>query len=426
MRAEIVSVGTELLMGQITDTNAVAMSRSLAELGISLYRRTTVGDNHDRLLSALQAALQENDIVLTIGGLGPTEDDITRDVLAEAMGDPLHLDEGIAEILRRFFAERNVQITESNLRQAMVPVYGRSLDNPNGTAPGLLFEKNGKIGISLPGPPSEFLPMLANHVVPYLRQKTGGARTIRSKTVRVCGIGEGNAEDKIRDLLRDERVTIAPYAKTGEVHFRVSCLTDDVAEADKLIEARISLMRERLGDHIYGFDEQTLEDAIVGLLKRLGKTVAVAESCTGGLLASRITSVPGCSAVFPGGVVSYSNEAKIRFLGVSSVVLQEHGAVSQITAEEMARNVRIRFNADYGISITGIAGPDGGSEEKPVGMVWIAISDKERTDAYATRQMGGRADIRYRSSQTALTLLRDKLLFLEKKEEKVRENREKS
>lgn len=408
MRAEIISVGTELLLGQITDTNAVALSKSLSELGVNLYRRTTVGDNHSRLLVALHSALEDNDVVITIGGLGPTEDDITRDTLAEAIGDTLRRDEAIEAKLTDFFQTRNVPMTESNLRQAMVPTHGRSLDNPNGTAPGLLFEKNGKIAIALPGPPGEFLPMLQNHVIPYLSAKTGGRRTIRSKVVRVCGIGEGLAEDRIRPLLRDDKVTVAPYAKTGEVHFRVSCMTDNPEEADRLIDEKIVRMREKLGDHIYGFDEETLEMVVVHTLMERGWSVSTAESCTGGMLAERITSVPGSSAVFPGSVVTYSNRMKTELLNIPENVLDRVGAVSREVAEGMAKSVRERFHADFGVGITGIAGPDGGSPDKPVGLVWIAIADKDSVVSERNQYLGIRREVRFRSTQTALTMLRDR------------------
>ena len=238
MRAEIVSVGTELLLGQIVDTNAAYVAKALSEVGIAVYRRVTVGDNMERLLAALRQALDESDIVLTIGGLGPTMDDITRDGLALAFEDELHLDEGIAQRLRDFFALRNAPLLESNLRQAMVPTNGRALDNPNGTAPGLLFEKDGKIGIALPGPPNEFIPMVENIVLPYLRAKTGNVGTIRSLALRVAGMGESLVEDKVKDLMLDANPTVAPYAKVGEVHLRVTARADTAEEADALIAER--------------------------------------------------------------------------------------------------------------------------------------------------------------------------------------------
>lgn len=413
MRAEVVSVGTELLLGQIVDTNAAYLARVLSDLGISLYRRTTVGDNMDRLLAALLRALNDADIVITIGGLGPTMDDITRDGLAAAMGDTLRMDEAIAERLRRFFRSRGMPVLESNLRQAMVPTHGRALDNPNGTAPGLLFEKDGKIGIALPGPPNEFIPMVENHVAPYLREKTGNVGTIRSKVLRVVGVGESVAEDKLKDLMQDANPTVAPYAKVGEVHLRVTAKADTAEAAERLIAERAALVRERLGDAIYGEDEETLEQAVVALLKVRGQTVATAESCTGGLVAQRITDVPGSSAVFPGGVVVYSNEAKTDLIGVPAEMLARVGAVSPEVGQALAEGARRRFAADYGIGITGIAGPDGGTPEKPVGLVYMAVAHEGGCDVEQANFIGSRQIVRHRASTTALNMLRLRALTQE-------------
>lgn len=409
LRAEIVSVGTELLMGQTVDTNAAKLGRDLSELGVAVYRRTTVGDNHDRLLTALRAALADNDIVITIGGLGPTMDDITRDVLAEALGDTLRYDEEIARRLTTFFRARHIEMPESILRQAMVPTQGRPLDNPNGTAPGLLFEKDGKIGIALPGPPNEFNPMVDNHVVPYLRSKSGGT-TIFSRTLRICNMGESMVEERVKDLMMEDNPTVAPYAKTGEVHLRVSAKADDRATAQQMVEERVAEIQRRLGDHLYAFDDEPLEAAVVRLLASRGLTIATAESCTGGQLAGRITDVSGSSRVFPGGAVTYSNEVKTDLVGVPTDLLAQHGAVSAEVAEAMARGARERFGTDFGIGITGIAGPDGGSPEKPVGLVYIAIADADGVKVERNKFIGGRKDIRYRSTQFALVMLRDRVL----------------
>ena len=409
MRAEIVSVGTELLLGQIVDTNAARLARALSEVGVSVYRRTTVGDNHDRLLNALKTALAESDAVFTIGGLGPTDDDITRETLAEAMGDTLRHDEEIAHRLKAFFRLRKLPLLESNLKQAMVPTHGRSLDNPNGTAPGLLFEKDGKLGIALPGPPNEFDPMVENHVIPYLRHKTGGA-TIRSRTLRVCGMGESMVEDRVKDLMTSVNPTVAPYAKLGEVHLRVTAKADSEAAADSMVAELASRVAERLGDLVYGYDEETLESSVVTLLRERGKTIATAESCTGGLLASRITEVPGSSDVFPGGVVSYSNEAKTDLVSVPAELIAAHGAVSSQVAAKLAEGARGRFASDFGIGITGVAGPGGGTPQKPVGLVYIGIADSEGVHVEESHFTGSRQVIRYRSSQTALVLLRSRLL----------------
>lgn len=410
MRAEIVSVGTELLLGQIVDTNAAHLARALAEAGVSVYRRTTVGDNPHRLLAAFHQALAESDIVFAIGGLGPTQDDITRETLAEAMGDSLHEDARIAHRLKAFFRQRGIRMSDNNLRQAMVPTNGRPLHNPNGTAPGLLFEKDGKIAIALPGPPNEFIPMVRDHVIPYIREKTGGRGTIRSRTLRICGMGESLVEERVRDLMSGENPTVAPYAKTGEVHLRVSAFADDAETADRLIQSKVSEIQERLESFIYGYDDDPLESAVVRLLESNGWTVATAESCTGGMLASRITEVPGSSRVFPGGVVNYSNEAKTDLVYVPAELIQAHGAVSPEVAEALARGASRRFCTSFGVGITGIAGPDGGTPEKPVGLVYIAIADSEGVRVEKNHFIGNRHDIRYRSAQYALVVLRDRIL----------------
>ncbi|HZO88529.1 MAG TPA: competence/damage-inducible protein A [Chthonomonadaceae bacterium] len=406
MRAEVVSVGTELLLGQIVDTNAAYLARVLSDLGISLYRRTTVGDNMERLVAALRQALADADVVITIGGLGPTMDDITRDGLAEAMGDTLHTDPEIAERLRQFFTSRGMTVLESNLRQALVPAHGRAIDNPNGTAPGLLFEKESKIGIALPGPPNEFIPMVDNHVVPYLRQKTGNVGTIRSLVLRIAGMGESQVEDKVKDLMLDSNPTVAPYAKVGEVHLRVTAKADTAEEADRMIAARAALVRARLGEAIYGENDDPLEKAVVAVLKEHGKTVATAESCTGGLVAQRITDISGSSAVFLGGVVAYSNAAKTAFVGVPAEMIARVGAVSPEVAQALAEGARSRFGADYGIGITGIAGPEGGTPEKPVGLVYIGIAYPGGCEVDKSNYIGSRQIVRYRASQTALNMLR--------------------
>ncbi len=444
MRAEIVSVGTELLLGQIVDTNAAYLARVLSEIGVSVFRRVTVGDNHARLLDALQQALAESDVVVTVGGLGPTEDDITRETLAEAMGDTLERDEATAHRLQAFFRSRGIRMAQSNLKQALKPMHGRLIDNPNGTAPGLIFEREldafndapsgeatppnpkseirnpksihtdarpGKIAMALPGPPNEFIPMVDNHVAPYLRAITGGG-TIRSRTLRITGMGESSVEEKVLDLTHVDNPTVAPYAKLGEVHLRVTARASDIETAGRMIEERVKLLLERLGNRVYGFDDETLEAATVKLLTNARLTVATAESCTGGLLASRITDVPGSSLVFPGGVVNYSNESKTDLVYVPAEMIAEHGAVSAEVAQALAKGAITRFKSDFGIGITGVAGPDGGTPEKPVGLVYIAVAGADRVKIEKARFIGSRKDIRWRSAQTALTMLRDRVLEL--------------
>jgi nicotinamide-nucleotide amidase len=409
VKAEIVSVGTELLLGQIVDTNAAYLCRALSEAGIGVYRRTTVGDNPERLRAALRQALDTADVVFTIGGLGPTMDDITRDVLSEVTGVPLALDEGIADRLRAFFISRGLSVLDSQLRQAYVPVHGRALPNPNGTAPGLLFDVPPKLAIALPGPPGEFIPTLDNEVMPILRIRTGGA-TIRSRVVRVCGLGEAAVEDRVKDLMLGGNPTVAPYAKTGEVHLRITAHASSAEEAESLLAPVVEEIGRRLGGHVYALDDETLEAAAVRLLRSRAITLAVAESCTGGTLAGRITDISGSSEVFLGGVVAYSNKAKVDLLGVPPDLIEAHGAVSREVAEAMATGVRGRLGADIGIGITGIAGPGGGTPDKPVGLVWIGLARADGAVAERNAYIGIRRDVRTKATQTALTMLRDGLM----------------
>ncbi|GIV04772.1 MAG: putative competence-damage inducible protein [Fimbriimonadales bacterium] len=404
MTVEIVSIGTELLLGQIVDTNAAWLSARLAEVGVEVYRRTTVGDNLTRIVTALREALERADGVIAIGGLGPTDDDLTREAFANIMGEPLVLDAGEAERLKAFFAARGRAITERQLRQAMRPASAQPIPNPNGTAPGLYAEWNGKLMFALPGPPNEFVPMATDAVLPRLAERTGG-RVIRSRVVRLCGIGESDAEAQLSDLILSENPTLAPLAKLGEVHFRITARADSPDVAEQMIAQMEHAVRERLGAFIFGVDETTLEQAVVQRLIEAGQSLAVAESCTGGLLGHRITSVPGSSEVFLGGVISYSNSLKEALLGVPRRVLETHGAVSEPTARAMAEGVRERLGSWWGIGITGIAGPSGGTPDKPVGLVYISISDPTATVVKSQVFPGDRATVKYRATQYALWLL---------------------
>jgi nicotinamide-nucleotide amidase len=404
MNAEIVSIGTELLLGQIVDTDAAFLSQRLAEIGVGIYRRATVGDNLQRVVSMLQESLDRADILVTIGGLGPTEDDLTREAIAQVLNEPLVQDEAIAAHLQEMFARRNFPLTGNQLRQAMRPACARPIPNPHGTAPGLVAEKNGKIVFALPGPRNEFEPMVLNHVIPPLAKKTGGA-VIRSRVLRFCGIGEGALEEQVKDLLQTDNPTVAPLAQLGEVHLRITARASSAEESTRLIEIKEQALRERAGKYIYGIDNTTLEEAVVNMLRENKQSLATAESCTGGLLSSRITDIPGSSDVYLGGVVSYSNALKISLLGVPEEVLNSVGAVSEETAQAMAEGARQRFGAYWSISITGIAGPGGGTEEKPVGLVYIALSDPQQTVVRRYDQIGDRKTIKWRSTQLALTML---------------------
>ena len=406
MKAEIISVGTELLLGDIVDTDAVFLAQMLSKLGISLHFRSTVGDNTERLKETLRLAFSRADLVLTIGGLGPTLDDLTKEVVAEVLEVEFTEDTSHRSWLEgRMQGRENIPI--SFWKQALVPKQGRGLPNPTGTALGALFEVAGKTAICLPGPPNELIPMAEQSVEPYLREKTTGSpAVIQSKTLRIVGIGETEIEARVKDLMASGNPTVAPYAKTGEVHLRITARAGSQDAAYSLIEPVESALRERLGDVVYGVDGETLESTVVGLLKLLGQTVAFAESCTGGLLAKRITDVPDASQVFGLGLVTYSNEAKTEFLGVPEELIRQVGAVSPEVAKAMAVGVLGASKADIGISVTGIAGPGGGSAAKPVGTVHIGLAWEGNVISEHSHLLGGRADIAARASQNALALLR--------------------
>lgn len=406
MTAEIVSVGTELLMGQIADTNAQMLGRMLPELGITHQCRQTVGDNLGRLTEALTLALRRSDIVFTIGGLGPTEDDLTRDGIAAALGVELVHDPEIEAGIRKIFEDRRLSWTDSQRRQAMRPECAEVLDNPNGTAPGLFCRHEGKIVVAMPGPKGEFGPMVA-----LVREKLGqGDTVIHSRILRVAGLGESSIEDRIRAELGSSNPSVAPYAKPGEVHLRLTARAASTEEADAMLDPLEARIRGKLGDSVFGVDDQTLESVVLAMLRQTGQTLAVAESCTGGGLGARITSVEGASDVFAGGVISYSNHAKAVLLDVPFDVLEGPGAVSEACARAMAAGARAALGTDWAVSITGIAGPGGGSDAKPVGTVWIGIEGPDHGKAHGFKFRGTREDIRGRSTQMALTLLRRALL----------------
>lgn len=411
MRAEIISVGTELLLGQIIDTNAPYLSRSLSALGIDVFYRVTVGDNTARLAETLERAFSRADLVITIGGLGPTQDDLTKETIAEVLGEPMVIDPESEKAILDFFDRRSLPIAQSNLKQALKPESGTAIPNSVGTAPGIIVEKNGKIAIALPGPPSEFVPMVEKSLVPYLSHKTSGARTvIVSRSLRVVGIGESAAEEKVKDLLANANPTLAPYAKSGEVELRITAKAPDEATARSMNAELEQKVRERLGDFVYGVDEDTLESVVVRMLVERKLKLALAESCTGGLISHRVTNIPGSSDTYLAGIVSYSNTAKTRFLDVPEEMLREHGAVSQEVAEAMANGAATRSGADIAVGVTGIAGPGGGSPQKPVGLVYIGLKTPEGVSV--TKNLFGvsRQEIKLRASQAALNLIRMWLL----------------
>lgn len=410
MVVELISVGTELLLGNIVNTNAAYLSEKCAGLGLSCYHQSVVGDNEGRLKETLRLALDRSDIVILSGGLGPTKDDLTKEVTAKVFGKALYEDAHTKERIAGYFARmRSGQVTENNWKQAMVPEGARVVDNHNGTAPGLIIEEDGKTAILLPGPPNEIKPMFERDIVPFLRSLE--PEGIYSKMVKLCAIGESKAESMVSDLMENQsNPTIAPYAKTGEVHFRVTARAADEDEADRLMEPVIRELYQRFGGKIYTTSEEVaLEDAVVNLLEEKGLTLTTAESCTAGLLAGRIMNVAGASKVYNEGYITYSNEAKEKLLGVKHETLETYGAVSAQTAAEMAEGALRAANAAAAVSVTGIAGPDGGTKEKPVGLVYVGckVNGKMRTEEY--RFTGNRAKNREYAVARALTLLWEEL-----------------
>ncbi len=406
MNAEFIFVGTEILLGNILNTNAQFLSEQCAAIGISCYYQTVVGDNKERLRDAFLAAWNRSDCVFLSGGLGPTEDDLTKETVAESLGLELVTDNKALGKIREFFARHGYEMPKINEKQALVPKGSIVLYNENGTAPGIIIEKDGKIAILLPGPGNEFCPMYLNSVKPYLEKKSGCV--IVSKTVKMCGIGESAVDEKIRDLTeKGENPTVAPYAKTGEVHVRITAKAETEKEANKLIKPVVREMKNRFGDFIYTTDDETtLEKAVVELLLANHLTVSTVESCTGGLVAGRLINVPGVSEVLKLSYVTYSNKAKRKLLGIKKGILQKYTAVSPQVCEEMLKGASLINKADVVVSVTGLAGPDGGTEDTPVGTVYIGCSVKGKITVQKYIFSGNRAKIRENAVAYALILLR--------------------
>ena len=414
MVIEFIFVGTELLLGNIVNTNAAFLSEKCAALGLSCYFQTVVGDNEARLTEVLERAIERSDVVLLSGGLGPTEDDLTKETAAKVCGRALVMHEPSREMLKRFFETRGIELTDNNWKQAMIPEGAIVLDNPNGTAPGVIIETEYAKVILLPGPPNELCPMFEASVAPYLSGST--SLTICSRTVKICGVGESKAETVIKDLIDAQtNPTLATYAKTGEVHIRVTASASDGKEAMKLIKPVVKELKSRFGKAVYSTEEEiTLEKAVVDLLADRGLTLTCAESCTGGLLSGRIINVPGVSDVYKAGFVTYSDKAKHRLLGVKKSTLKQYGAVSPETAQEMAKGAARAAHADVAVSITGIAGPDGGTQDKPVGLVYIGCSVQGKVTVKKYQFFGNRNKVRESTVAAALTLLRKCVLEAEK------------
>lgn len=404
MICEIISVGTEVVTGDIIDTNAPYLSKELVSLGIDTMYRTSVKDDDKTILEVLNIAKKRADLIITIGGLGPTYDDFTKEEVAKVNNLKLIRSKEVEQKLKDYFEKTGRKITENNFRQADIIEGSSVIDNDNGTAPGILLEKDNKIFILFPGPPNELKPMFENKVKPYLKDKTG--KFILERCIKLSGIGESYVEEELKDLIeKDEKIIIATYAKVGEVHIKITSEGKTKEEAEEKLKPYFEKIEIRFSKYIYGYDDDTLSKKVVEYLKGKNLKVAFCESCTGGYISKTITDVPGASDVFDCGMVTYSNEIKTRLAGVSPIALKNNGAVSEEVASQMAKGIRTLSKADIGISVTGIAGPGGGTEEKPVGLVYMGISTKNTTVTKKLNFRGNREKIRLSTVNAVMSTL---------------------
>ncbi len=411
MNAEIIAVGTELLLGDILNTNAQYLAAQLAELGITVHYQTVVGDNAERLAGVLRAAKARARLLVVCGGLGPTEDDLTKQTAAQVYGDVLVEDAGELARIQAHFAALDRPMTDNNRRQALIPAHGGKFTNDNGTAPGILLQDGEKQAILLPGPPSELVPMFENRVLPWLRSQRSGA--LVSRWLHVIGIPESQLDVQLAPWLNAADPTTAIYAKTGEVHIRITARGEDESSAAAKADAAAQTLCVELGDAVYSTDGSDLESTVVRLLRQAGAHLALAESCTGGLLAQRITSVSGASDVFHCGIVSYSEEIKQKLLGIDAATLRRHTVYSAAVAAQMARGAAALAGAEYGVGVTGIAGPTGGLPDIPVGTVFIAVYSPQGTFVRRAFWLNRtRDDVRCRAATAALELVRRAVLGL--------------
>ena len=405
MKAEIITVGTEILLGDILNTNTHYLSNELANIGVDVYYQITVGDNEKRLLDQLEESFKRSDLVILTGGLGPTEDDLTKEVCAKYFNLDMKFHQPSWDKIVEIHNKMKRTATENNRKQAYFPVDSIILPNNHGTAPGCIMEKDNKTIIVMPGPPREMKPMFDDYVKPFLQKDSKDI--LKSKVIRIIGVGESKVENDLLDLIQKQvNPTIATYAKDGECTVRVTAKGKNNEEVDNLINPIVKEIKNRFKEAAYGEDETTIEDEVAKLLVENNLTIAVAESCTGGMVSSHLINYPGISSVFMEGCVTYSNEAKIMSLGVKEETLNSVGAVSEQCAKEMAEGVSRRHNTNIGISTTGIAGPEGGSEEKPVGLVYMGIKINGKTIVKKYIFNGDRQQIRYRACKTLLNDLR--------------------
>lgn len=405
MVAELISVGTEILLGEILNTDAQFLAAELSKIGVDVYHQVVVGDNAKRLKEALEQAYSRADVIIASGGLGPTPDDITKEVIADFCGEELVLHEESLKRMEDYFERMNRKMVKSNVKQAMMPKNAIVLKNNCGTAPGCIIEKDQKVVIMLPGPPSELTAMYKESVLPYLEKKAG--EKLYTKTFHIFGIGESAVAERFSEMMeKGTNPSLAPYAKTGEVHLRLAVKAKTPYEANEILEKASKELKDELGSFIYSEDGKSLNETAVSLLAKNKKTVSFAESCTGGLAAKMVTDVSGASSVLNESYITYANASKEKILGVKHKTIEENGVVSEQVAREMAEGVRRISGADIGVGITGIAGPTGATETKPLGLVYVAVSTEDETKAVELRLNGNRDKIRYLTCLNVFDMIR--------------------
>ena len=404
MIVEIISIGTELILGDLVDTNAAYIAQKITASGFNIHYMTTVGDNRDRMVDTLARAIKRSELIIITGGLGPTDDDLTREAIAESTGCPLQEEPELLQHLINYFEQRNYPMTANNHKQVLLPEGARVIQNKVGTAPGILLKKKGYTIIAMPGVPGEMKPMLTTEVIPYLKKYCNDL--IKSRVLKFFMIGESALETQLKDILEGQtNPTMALLAGRGEVKIRITAKAGSEQKADFLLNRAEEMIRERVDQYIYSNNDQDLAEVMGRLIEKKGLTLALAESCTGGLIGHRITDIPGSSAYFSGGMVTYSNQSKIEQLGVQAITLEKHGAVSRESVVEMAEGIRNKLSSDLGLAVSGIAGPGGGNEGKPVGLIFIALADREKTLTYRLRLHHDRIWNKWMSSQYALYYL---------------------
>lgn len=403
MKAEIISVGTEIILGSTLNTNTHYITQQLSEIGVDVLFHTSVGDDPNILRDIINIGLKRADLLIFTGGLGPTADDMTKEIVSETLGLDLELNQAVENSIKEYFNKINRPMSSNNIKQAYIPKGSRFLTNEIGTAPGIYIEWNKKILILLPGPPREMEFMFHNHVIPLIKQNS----IIKIKTINTIGIGESTLEMALKDLIEaKEGPTIATYAKVGSVDIKIIGKGIDQEKVDKLLEETAEKIDSRISEYIYSYDDETIEEVLYKKLKEKNMKIAFCESCTGGLMASRFTQVPGVSEVFDRGIVSYSNKSKVEELGVNEETLDKYGAVSEQTALEMAIGLREKTGVDIALSITGIAGPSGNTKDKPIGLVFIGIATKNNCYAINSILGGNRNSIQNRATSLAFNELR--------------------